>query len=60
MVKTIFNKLGNDVKGLIKYACENQSNNTNDKIRIKKIMSKIVNNLDVNVCKNHLLKSIYV
>ena len=39
---------------------ENQSNNTNDKIRIKKIMTKIVNDLDENLCKNHLLKSIYV
>ena len=39
---------------------ENQSNNTNDKIRIKKIMTKIVSEMDENVCKNQLLKSNYV
>ncbi len=65
MVKTIFNNLGNDVKSLIKYECENQSNKTNEKNiinknRIKNVITKIVNDLDENVCKNQLLKSIYV
>lgn len=65
MAKTIFNNLGNDVKSLIKYECENQSNKTNEKNiinknRIKNIITKIVNDLDENVCVNQLLKSIYV
>ncbi|KAF0748624.1 Uncharacterized protein FWK35_00028389 [Aphis craccivora] len=65
MVKTIFNNLGNNLKSLIKYECENQSNKTNEKNmmnknRIKNVITKIVNDLDENVCKNNLLKSIYV
>jgi len=35
MVKTIFNKLKNDVEILVKSLCETQSNTTNDIIIIK-------------------------
>lgn len=63
MGKTIFNNLNNDVKSLIKNLCESQSINTNDinnKNRIKKEINKIVSELDDNVCINKIIISQYV
>jgi len=54
MVKTIFNNLGNDVKGLIKYERGIQCNKTNDKTIINenriKIYIKCVSNNAQWVC----------